>query len=102
MEKCNKSKSSLELDGIISIFIILIIIAIVFIAIFLFKNFEYQRYKYTAYIKLPNNEICMKEFRDYDITGSMITLTFADGTKITVNTKNVTLVKSRKEIYNGR
>lgn len=108
MENRNKSKSSSELDGL-DIFAIFVIIAIVLLAIDigLFKHYEHKKYKYKykciAYIKFPGKESCMKEYKYYDIFeyGSMITLTLADGTKIATNTKNVTLVKSRKGINNG-
>lgn len=103
MENNNKSKSLLgwERKDEIIFYSILIIIAILAIGIILLKYFDYQSYIYTAYIKLPNNEICMKEYKHYDITGSMVTLMFADGTKITTSTKNVTLIKTKKGINNG-
>lgn len=105
MEKCNKSKSSLELDEL-DIFIIALIItlALLIIGICLFKHFDHKKYKYKyiAYIKLPGKESCIKEYKYYDIFsyGSMITLELTDGSKITTSTRNVTLVKSKKGINN--
>ena len=107
MENHNKSKSSKL--GELDIFIIFLIIALasLIIGLLLSKYFDHEKckyeYEYIAYIKLPGKENCMKEYKYYDIYsyGSMITLTLKDGTKITTNTKNVVLVKSRKGINNG-
>ena len=104
MENCNESKSSSKLDGLDIFFIALIItLALLIIGVCLFKHFDRKKYTYIAYIKLPGKESCMKQYKYYDIysRGNIITLVLTDGTKITTNTKNVTLVKSRKGINNG-
>lgn len=64
----------------------------------IFKYSESKRYKNIAYIKLPGKESYMKEYKYYDTSecGSMITIVFTDGTKVTTSTKNVALIKRRK------
>ena len=94
METCNKSKS-FDIRCFIDIFIAVIILSLIF-GVLLFGYSEEG--KSIAYISIPGKESCIKEVKHYCVYGGdMITLTFTDGTKITTSTRNVTLVKAKKE-----
>lgn len=104
MENHNKSKLLSAWERLLNFFGISAIIAILLLIIdvFLIIYFEHKEYD-IAYIRIPGKESCVKEYKHYYTSKrSMITLILTDGTKITTNTKNVVLVKSRKGINNGK
>ena len=95
MEDSNKSKSYC-IAIFFTIFATVGVVLLLIFGAFLFQYFDESRN--IAYINIPGKESYIKEVKHYHVyNGDMITLIFVDGTKITTSTKNVTLVKSKKE-----